>query len=380
MIVTEKHFSDVALFIDFDLGNDPELLERVELASAVTGSPYALIAIQDHDILHLKVRKGVNIVQVSADTSLCAYALSGHGLTMVTDTFKDKRFITNPNVCGGLGIRFFAGVPLVTSDGAPIGVLGVYDIVPKILDEHQALVLKILAAQAMKTIELKAGAEMLGRKQNELEEQRQFNTDASIRLRSFFESSTNFHVLLGKSGEVIDFNKTAVAFIRTVHKAVLKRDDQFVKYLHPAFVNTFLKCYNQALEGTKSFEEGSTDYEDIGTIWWEAAFESARNDDNEIIGVSYLIRNVTERKIKEQKIIEQNKSLLKIAHIQAHEFRAPLTSIMGLMTLIEDADYEAPREYLEMLSEAVYALDNKIKSIVADIDNTVISPYVPHYE
>ncbi|MES2112787.1 MAG: GAF domain-containing protein [Bacteroidota bacterium] len=380
MIIEEKHFADAALFIGFDLENDHELLEIVGLASAITNSPFATIALQHNGILYLKVRKGVDVEQVEADSNLCVYALNQPELMMITDTFKDKRYVSNPNVCSGPGVRFFAGMPLISAAGVPVGVLSVYDVIPKILDEHQALVLKILAGQAMKIIELKAGAEILRRKQNELEEQRQFNTDASIRLRSFFESSTNFHVLLGKSGEVIDFNKTAVAFIQAVHKACLQRDDQFIKYLHPAFVSTFLKCYNEALEGKKSFEEGSTHYEDMGTIWWEAAFEAARNNDDEIIGVSYLIRNVTERKLKEQKIIEQNKSLLKIAHIQAHEFRAPLTSIMGLMGLIKDADYNAPREYLEMLGDAVYALDNKIKSIVADIDNTIISPLVPHYD
>ncbi|MDO3642523.1 sensor histidine kinase [Mucilaginibacter sp. L3T2-6] len=380
MIVEEKHLSDATLFIDFDLENDHELLDIVGLASAITNSPFITIALQHDGILHLKVRRGIDVEQVEAYSSLCAHALNQPGLTVVADTFKDKLYGNNLNVCGGPGIRFFAGMPLITAAGIPVGVLGVYDVIPKILDEHQALVLKILAGQAIKIIELKAGAEILRTKQKELEEQRQFNTDASIRLRSFFESSTNFHVLLGKSGEVIDFNKTAVGFIRTVHKAVLVRDDQFIKYLHPAFVSTFLKRYNEALEGKKSFEEGSTYYEDMGTIWWEAAFEAARNNDDEIIGVSYLIRNVTERKLKEQKIIEQNKSLLKIAHIQAHEFRAPLTSIMGLMGLIKDADYNAPREYLEMLGEAVYALDDKIKSIVADIDNMVVSPFVSHYD
>ena len=148
-----------------------------------------------------------------------------------------------------------------------------------------------------------------------------------------------------------------------------------IKYLVPDFVATFIRMYNKALDGQKSFVEGSTDYAEMGVIWWEAAFESARNDDNKIIGVSYLIRNVTERKLKEQKIISQNASLLKIAHIQAHEFRAPLTSIMGLMNLIKEEDYAAPKEYLELLEQAVEVLDTTIRHIVNNIDETVIPEY-----
>jgi PAS domain S-box-containing protein len=367
-------------FVDFDLENDPELLEIVELASAVTNSPFALIAIKQEDILYLKVRKGINQTAIPLETSFCVHAFSQNELLIVPDTLNDARFINHPSVTGASGIRFFATMTLIAPCGKVLGSLGVYDVKPNNLDDHQQLVLKILANQVMKILELRLGVKILEQKQKELEAHKELNNDASIRLRSFFESSANFQVLLGSSGEVIDFNKTAYNFVKAVHGQQLARDDQFVKYIHPAFVSTFIKRYNEALEGKKALEEGSTEYEQVGVIWWEAAFEAARNDKEEIIGVSYLIRNVTERKLKEQKIIDQNKSLLEIAHIQAHDFRAPLTSIMGLMNLIRDEDYEAPREYLEMLNEAVYILDDKIRSIVTNIDDMVITPYVPHYE
>ncbi len=277
-------------------------------------------------------------------------------LLLVPDTLKDKRFVNNPLVSGDAGVRFYAGMPLTTLDGQKLGTLCVLDVKQHNLTEQQQLLLKVLANQVMKIMELRVGLEMLEKNQKELAWQKALNNDANIRLRSFFESSTNFQVLLGKGGEVIDFNKTAFSFIRTVHKAELKREDQFIKYIHPTFADTFVTHYNLALTGQKSAAEGSTDYDDMGIIYWEAAFEAARDRNNEIIGVSYLIRNVTERKIKEQKIISQNHSLLKIAHIQAHEFRAPLTSIMGLMSLIKQDDYNAPKEYLELLEQAVYVL------------------------
>lgn len=363
-----------------DLENDPELLEIVEQAAVITDSKHAVIALVDNDILHIKVCKCTTQTKIALNASLCAPALNGSELLMVYNTARDKRFAGHYNVVGGLGIKSITAMPLTTPDGKNIGVLAVYDVRPKILNSQQQLFLKLLAKQAFKLMELRAGAELLVRNNQELEKQRQLNNIAAIRLRSFFESSLNFHVLLDRNSEVIDFNKTAVNFIKTVHKTVINTGDNFVQYLHPAFVSTFLKRFAESLEGKRAFEEGSTDYEDLGTIWWEAAFEPARNENNEIIGVSYLIRNVTERKLKEQKIIEQNKSLLKIAHIQAHEFRAPLTSIMGLMNLIEGEDYNPPREYLELLNDAVNQLDNKIRGIVADIDNTIITPYVPHYQ
>jgi signal transduction histidine kinase len=188
----------------------------------------------------------------------------------------------------------------------------------------------------------------------------------------FFESSTNFHVLLGKNGEVIDFNKTAYIFVKNAHKTELKRGDLFVGYIAPAFVSTFIHRYNLALNGERHIEEGSTDYGELGVIWWDATFDPARDKDDNIIGISYLIRNVTERQQKEQKIIRQNQSLLNIAHIQAHEFRGPLATIMGMMNLIKEENYTPPPSYLKYLEEAVNILDEKIKNIVIDIEDTVI--------
>lgn len=378
-MIEDIRLQAVARFVNFAFANDPELLEIVELASAISNTPYALITFLDKETQYLKVRKGVSETVMPREISFCTYAIEQNDLMLVSDTLKDERFANNPLVVSGPGIRFYAGMPLTTFDGQKLGTLCVLDVIEHTLTDHQQLVLKILGNQVMKIMELRVGLEMLEKNQKELAEQKEFNNDAFIRLKSFFESSTNFQLLLDKNGEVIDFNKTAFSFVKAVLKAELKRGDQFINYVHPEFAPIFIERYNEALQGKKSLEEGSTDYDQIGVIWWEASFEAARDKNDEIIGVSYIIRNVTERKIKEQKIITQNESLLKIAHIQAHEFRAPLTSIMGLMNLIKAEDYVAPKEYLELLEKAVYKLDDTIKRIVGDVDGLVVGKGVADY-
>jgi len=376
MIIEDLRLQAASGIVDLAPGKDKELQEIVEQAFAITNMPYAVISFSGNDAAYLKLKNGVIEKSISRHLSFCVHMILHGSVLTINDTLLDERFTGNPMVCEDPGIRFFAGVPLITKKGEKIGALYVLDFKPGFLSVHQQTALKLLSNQVIKILEYKAMEKLLLKKQTELKEQKKLNNEANIRLRSFFESSTNFQVLLGKHGEIIDFNRTAYNFIRMVHKTKLLRGDQLIKYLEPGFVATFINLYNQALEGQRAFVEGSTDYEELGVIWWEATFETARNDQNDIIGVSYLIRNVTERKIKEQKIIAQNASLLKIAHIQAHEFRAPLTSIMGLMSLIKEQDYAAPKEYLQMLEQAVETLDTTIRHIVGNIDSTVNPQFV----
>lgn len=375
MIAEQLHNQTASQFAALGLENDPELREIIDTASSATETPFAVISFVENETTYFKLTKGFDAASAPGELSFCNDVAGHDGLMEVGDTLSDSRFAGNADFFGEASLRFFAGVPLVSQTGIKIGALCVCDIIPRNLNKQQRLILEILARQIIKIVELKAGTELMQKQAQELAEQRRLNTDANIRLRSFFESSINFHVLLGKSGEVIDFNKTAYNFIRMVHKATLKRGDQFVKYIHPDFIPTFISQYGVALQGQRSLREGSTDYDEMGIIYWEAAFEPARDSSEEIIGVSYLIRNVTERKLKEQKILAQNASLLKIAHIQAHEFRAPLTSIMGLLGLIKEDDYASPREYIQLLEQAVEALDTTIRHIVKDIDDTVIPAY-----
>jgi len=376
MIFEDLQLQAVRQFIDLDLEGDRELLEIIELAAAATNMPYAIASFLANETSHLEVRHGVSETTVLRNLNFCIHAAKHDELFIVTDVLLDRRFADNSLIEQDSEFRFFAGMPLVTRNGDKVGALCVLDTKPRSLDDHQQLILAILAKQVMKIVELRAGIQLLEQSQAEVVQQKQLIADANNRLRSFFESSANFQVLLGKHGDIIDFNKTAFNFIKAVHKVKIIRGDQFIKYLAPEFVATFIKHYNQALLGQKSLVDGSTVYDEMGVIYWEAAFEAARDENDEIIGMSYLIRNVTERKLKEQKILSQNASLLKIAHIQAHEFRAPLASIMGLMGLIKEDNYEAPKEYLQLLEQAVEAFDTTIKRIMNDIDHSVIPEFV----
>jgi len=363
---------EVSRFISLDLAADKELQEVVDMAAVACQTPVALITFLNEDTQYLKVKKGFHVDSFARDISFCTHAIQQSEIMVVNDTQYDKRFDNNPLIVDGKPVRFYAGVPLITSKGLALGSLCVLDNQPRELTDKHLMLLKILANQVVKSLELMVRLAEMEKNEKEVLEQKAFIEDATFRLRSFFESSTNFHVLLGMGGEVIDYNKTAYNFVKAVHKTKMKRGDLFLQYVAPSFVSTFIDKYHLALQGVKSVEEGSTEYEGREIIWWDASFEPARNNNNEVVGVSYIIRDVSERKFKEQKIVDQNQSLLQIAHIQAHEFRAPLTTIMGLMDLIKDETDAASIPYLQFLEQAIANLDDKIKNIVVRIEDGVI--------
>lgn len=83
--------------------------------------------------------------------------------------------------------------------------------------------------------------------------------------------------------------------------------------------------------------------------------------------VVYLMELELSHKIlKEQlrHIEEKNESLQKIAAIQSHEIRQPLTSIIGLLSLIKEDGYKADKEHIIMMEEAAKTLDERIHDIV----------------
>mgnify|MGYP001547617859 CR=1 FL=1 len=344
MIYDDIRLQAVERFKTLNIDTDKEFREFVDMASAVCSTPIALITLIEEDIQWLKVKKGTDVEQMPVKTSFCTHTILQDDVMVVPDAREDERFADSPIVAGAPNVRFYAGTPLITSEGHRIGTLCVIDMEPHELDEKQQQMLKMLGRQAIGLMDFRISVEMLEKNRIEVQQHKEVIKKAEIRLRSFFESSPNFHVLLGKDGEVIDYNKVAYVFLKNLHKVKITRGSKFVTLLAPDLLDKFNEGYHLALKGEKAFMEGSTDYGSHGIIYWEASFETARDANSKIVGISYIIRDVTDRKIKELKIIDQNKSLLKIAHVQAHEFRAPLTSIVGMMDLIKAEDYQAPKE------------------------------------
>src|SRR5918995_2899140 len=97
------------------------------LAARRFNVPISIITIIDSDRIWFKSHHGVDLKQIDRTPGLCASVISGNEPLILPDASIDARSRVNPLVTGDFGLRFYAGVPLQTSDGYNLGTLCVID-------------------------------------------------------------------------------------------------------------------------------------------------------------------------------------------------------------------------------------------------------------
>ncbi|WP_420477626.1 ATP-binding protein [Brevundimonas sp. FT23028] len=101
----------------------------VRLAAHLFDCPVALVTLIEDDIQWFKASVGVEGCSNAREASFCAHALDlpADAVMVVEDATRDPRFVDNPEVTGGMKVRFYAGALLTASDGAGLGTLCVID-------------------------------------------------------------------------------------------------------------------------------------------------------------------------------------------------------------------------------------------------------------
>lgn len=126
------------------------------LASQICGTPISLISLLDEKRQWFKSHHGIEASETSKEIAFCAHAINEpNDIMIVADSRMDHRFHDNPLVTSNPHVVFYAGVPLVTPNGFPLGTLCVIDNEPRNLTDLQIEMLKILARQLMSLMELR---------------------------------------------------------------------------------------------------------------------------------------------------------------------------------------------------------------------------------
>ncbi len=155
-----------------DTPPEPAFDDLVHVVAAMLGVPVALLSLIDEHRQWFKARVGLELAETPRGLAICAHAIAEDtgDVFIVNDLRNDVRFADHPSVTMDPGMRFYAGAPLVTSDGFALGTLCVLDNRPRELTPEQLAVLRALARQAVAQLELRRYAEELRAAHEELRE------------------------------------------------------------------------------------------------------------------------------------------------------------------------------------------------------------------
>lgn len=141
-----------------DTPADGEFDRITAMAARRFDVPISIISIVDEDRIWFKSAHGVEARQIGRDPGLCASAILQDSPYILTDAKADVRSLANPLVASDFGLRFYAGVPLRTSDGFNLGTLCVIDREPRPIDQKQIDDLTDLASVVMDQLEFRLSA------------------------------------------------------------------------------------------------------------------------------------------------------------------------------------------------------------------------------
>lgn len=130
------------------VGND-QFDSLVKLASTVCETPIATLNLLDEDTEYTISSYGVELHSLPRKESICNHIIANPVPLVVEDISQDERFTNKSSFINNNGLKFFAGFPLVNTEGYAIGAICVYDSDPKKMTSDQLTALETIANQIL---------------------------------------------------------------------------------------------------------------------------------------------------------------------------------------------------------------------------------------
>ena len=128
------------------------------LAAHLLEAPLALLTLVEPDRQFLVASHGIPADleaarQTPIEYSICQFAVATGRPLVIADTASAAFLVDHPAITE-FGIASYAGVPLITSDGWPVGALCVLDVATREWNDHQMAHLAFLAGVCMDEMRL----------------------------------------------------------------------------------------------------------------------------------------------------------------------------------------------------------------------------------
>ena len=152
-VAEQKRLDSLKSFQILDTLPEQEFDDLTLLASHICETPIAAISLIDAERQWFKSRVGLPMAETARDIAFCNRTISGEDLFIVPDATQNAEFVDTPLVTQDPKVRFYAGAPLITSDGEKIGALCVLDRTARELSDEQKRALTALSRSAVNLLE-----------------------------------------------------------------------------------------------------------------------------------------------------------------------------------------------------------------------------------
>ncbi len=320
-----------------DLQGDPELDRIARFAAHLCEAPSAAISLVEEERQVFLAREGIDVTETPRATSFCAHTMLGSDILEVLDATGDERFSSFALVTGDAHLRYYVGVPLISSEGVPIGALCVNDIAPrdKGLNDFQVEGLITLAEAVKRRIETHRSANIAT---TEL-------AASAARLQFMLDSVPDIAWAATAAGEFDMFN---ARWTEVTGMPNPKTVEDWRPVVHPEDFEPSVAKFGKAVAAAALFEDEWRMLMPDGSYRWMLTRAVPSSDDPETARWFGTITDIDER----YRISEERELL---AGELAHRIKNIFAVITGLVALHARGD-EAAQGFARVLNENILAL------------------------